>query len=1053
MNLVNNNKKYNFIAKDPIEISKEIQINIFPKEADIDIQKIQNNNNNQVINKNHNYIFDRNQQREIKKDSLPIIDKMYEKGLENYKEYLRINKEINERLILDKNYPLSTKNQNAKAFDNIKYPESASTKKSLYSNNSTKYLIDNYNNTNSNRTNERTEKSMNNEKLDKIENDISPIRNEVKVKFTEGELEEILSANLLDSERIEINNDFSSSRKTKNLNRDFTLNPASINSNLKDLISNELNYNDDNLKLKNEFNQRNKNNYFNQVYREYDNRDYENSRQDKLNYNYYSNIKTPENELIEDQKNRTKTKEKNQIIDKIFMKIPQIILNNQLSNDKIDAEYSKKTLYKNNHFAYLNNLIRSKPAYNYLENEPKNTTNDLLNEADNIIKKHFFIKSEKDDILVNKNKDLNESLSDNKRLINSKSNKKLNSNEENNENEINKDSKEDLNHKINYIYDILKNISNTKPGENILRKLKELKEKEGQRAFEKENDTNNYKNIEKIENNNNIIYLDNQRISFEMPRSKQYIDQNIQKKIISNEENKARVKEENVDSSPGMLLSPQSKSAVEDLLKLSKLNYPSNQNQNIFFKEDEFDNETHEVFNQNNLSNLNKIGVNLNNTDISEIKKLKYSELQQIQNKENNILQNPSDLIKKREEKTINSKIKLENPKLIQYTPEKREIKPSVVNPNGAQENNVALDSIESNNDDLDDDQNNNDISNENDNSDQLNGDNDENENSEEYELSAENNNSENENEKEDNEEDLDSNEHKVEDSNIYNAKKLENNNKNELNLDYSSNKNNTFTDEDNSQKDNSINTNNLINSEIRIKSRLKASSEKANKDESSVIKQKPKVKFILKHSLSTKTKNKIPENFENNLNNEEFNLNKKQNNSDFDFENEKVDGNIKTELNKNVISDTPYSEKSSDNRVKFSKKLVFIEYNDESVVEDIKVTDHKGNPGKHTKFNLLKYLIRLRNNKHKAKKNLRNYYNGIREDRLPKKLLSSLKKNNNFNEEDKEIGLQKLNEFLHECNKEYQLSDLQDKKKKMISKLLLNEIINLTLIFLNKIK
>jgi len=1018
-------------AYKPIQISKEIEINICQNETKKDTNKHQKNN---AINKNniHNYEFIEDQPLVRKKESLPNIDKIYEKGIENYKKYLQINKEINQRLILDKNTPLSTRNQYS-AFDILKNSESASSKKYLYNNKTLNHYV-NY--PNSHRSNERTEKSLNNEKLDKIENDVSPIRNEVKIRFTEGELNEILSGNLLDSDRNEIN-DFTDKRKTTYLNRDFNVKPNAFENNLKDWRSKEMknNYNiKDNFESNMESSYRKYNN--NKLNLEFEKNHYENMRSDKLNNNYFSNIETPENKInyrngkIDYRSKNIKTDQENEITNKIFTKIPQIILgNNKLKYDIVEKEDYTRPVYMNNNFAYLNNLVKKKPIYN-LQIDPKNTTKDLLNEAENLINKHLVNKDENKLSPVNKSNYLDESLSNNRSINNSDINRRVNTTEENKKDEINRDSKQDLNHKINYIYDFLKDISKTKLDENIFNNLIKTREKEDRSAIEKKKQSNNFeddmkKNIEKNEENNNIIHLDNHRISFEMPRSKQNLDSNRKENHFNLEEDKKRwLKEEKINSSPGMLLSPQSKSALEDLLKLSKINYPINKNQNIYYKEDEFENETPEKFNK----------INLNRTDISEIKKAQYSELKQRENFKN--AENTSDQITKKEDKLLNSIKYVEKQEIINNILEKKELMASIRYPNGAQyNNNIALNPNKSDNSEIED-QNNEFALNKKDDSDQLNGDNDEDEYSEEYDIRAENYYSETENEKEVDEEELNLNQNKVEDSNILNAKKLESNHK-DTNIDSSSNKNNSLSEEE-SLKDGYINRNNLVDSEIKIKTRLNASDVSVNKNEFCVINQKPKVKFALRHSYSTKSQNKNPEYLKDNFIDEELNMNKKHNNSDFDFENVKIDENIKTELNKKVISDTPYCEKSSDNKVKFSKNLVFIRYNDESVAEDIKIMDKNGNPKKHKKFNLLKYLIRLKNNKYKAKKILRNYYNGIREDRLPKKILSSLKKTNTFNEEDKEIGLQKLNEFLHECNKENQILELQEMRRKVIGKLII---------------
>lgn len=70
-----------------------------------------------------------------------------------------------------------------------------------------------------------------------------------------------------------------------------------------------------------------------------------------------------------------------------------------------------------------------------------------------------------------------------------------------------------------------------------------------------------------------------------------------------------------------------------------------------------------------------------------------------------------------------------------------------------------------------------------------------------------------------------------------------------------------------------------------------------------------------------------------------------------------------------------------------------------------------------------------------KPKKAIHYYYNGLRDDKIPKKLLSSFKKSNYFSEQDKEIGLKKLNEFLDECNNENTEEAKEAKNKSRIGK------------------
>ena len=86
----------------------------------------------------------------------------------------------------------------------------------------------------------------------------------------------------------------------------------------------------------------------------------------------------------------------------------------------------------------------------------------------------------------------------------------------------------------------------------------------------------------------------------------------------------------------------------------------------------------------------------------------------------------------------------------------------------------------------------------------------------------------------------------------------------------------------------------------------------------------------------------------------------------------------------------------------------------------------------------MLNYFIKLKNNKYKCRKVIHYYYNGIRDDQIPKKLINSLKRTNSFNEYDKEIGLKKLNEFLNECSKENELNEIKQTQMKKIGNFIL---------------
>ena len=133
-----------------------------------------------------------------------------------------------------------------------------------------------------------------------------------------------------------------------------------------------------------------------------------------------------------------------------------------------------------------------------------------------------------------------------------------------------------------------------------------------------------------------------------------------------------------------------------------------------------------------------------------------------------------------------------------------------------------------------------------------------------------------------------------------------------------------------------------------------------------------------------------------------------------------------------NISNDNEIKTPRKNIRVEFSKKIICIEYDDDSYAEDIKVFDKSGTTEKFKKFNFLKYLIKLKNNKYKSKNILHKYYDGIRDDKLPTNLQSTAKRSNSFSEQDKEIGLKKLNEFLEECDKDNDLKEKKLSKKKI---------------------
>jgi hypothetical protein len=121
--------------------------------------------------------------------------------------------------------------------------------------------------------------------------------------------------------------------------------------------------------------------------------------------------------------------------------------------------------------------------------------------------------------------------------------------------------------------------------------------------------------------------------------------------------------------------------------------------------------------------------------------------------------------------------------------------------------------------------------------------------------------------------------------------------------------------------------------------------------------------------------------------------------------------------------------------KVKFSKKVIYINYEENAIPEDIKIIDRFGKPERHIKFNYIKYLNKLKNDRYKLKKSILYYYNGIRDDKIPKKFISSFNKKNSSKKKHKEIGLKKLNDLLSECNINNSSKNLEEKNRSRIGK------------------
>jgi len=252
---------------------------------------------------------------------------------------------------------------------------------------------------------------------------------------------------------------------------------------------------------------------------------------------------------------------------------------------------------------------------------------------------------------------------------------------------------------------------------------------------------------------------------------------------------------------------------------------------------------------------------------------------------------------------------------------------------------------------------------------------------------------------------------------------------------------NNIGTGDCNMKEQNHIHPTNLLKEGIKLKSNLKK--DISNNEEIKNNINKPIIHFAkILHSNSEKiisSKNLNSEEGNNTKINFESQLEpiKNSNFSEEELDNENIDEVVESK-NKTINCDIPYRTKENQTKVRFSNKIFYIQYHEESTAEEIKICNQNGKVEKHKKLNLIQYLIKIKNKKFKPKKILHHYYNGIRDDRLPKKIVGYLKKSNSFNELDKEIGLQKINKILDRSTLENEQSELQEKNRKRIGKIIL---------------
>lgn len=948
------------------------------KNQNIDTKYYEANNRLYKINKNlstNKHAYNKNVKEND--ENIDII-----KGIKNY-EFTHSN--------YDTNFPKTTRNKDTKYFFDKGDTRNLGDKKPFSNTNNNfhqfKQKENNFENFTPRSNNYRN--SINNEKLKHISNSISPIKNNEKVKFTEKEIDGMVSKYLEQSTPKDYSNNLN---YYENSAKNFSTKKLLDKTKLKELILNEVNK-DENLEIEVEYNNENNSQkpYISKLH---------SHKQEKYNdtINAYQKQKTGIKPINNEELSYVKS-EKDKKVQEILCKIPEIINEFNKKKGKIKAE-NQAINNVNAHFFNLNNLGKwidlSKSKIGKQDEKTNNDNNnnndshltakDILNEADNIINNHV-LKMKK--ITNDKDTHINLDLSKDKifKLIKDDSPKHFineNKKEQNlltfNTKESHEESKVTLDKKINFIYDILKNFSHSK--------LKDLISNQAIKQVSKENHQNNLnvsknlkENIQRCSNkdinqklemsirkDNDLAFSDNKKISFEKPKMPIKLKQEKQSHFYHES------KDNNDNNlSPNLVLSPDANTYIE---------------KNII-----------------NSSNLNYLDSNLINVELSDINKYEC-ESNFITSKK---IIEPYDIIEKRIEKIIEDNI-LTDKFGVTASPEKRDISPTKLKKKTTLKSNQVNEEIILNTIDNGIKESPSPIKNERTDQEQENQEKkqidsltkkidfcneDNNEESVDYEISQGNNYNEDA--------------YDEEEDNNYNE------NKNE-----ETEEKNIYSEEEPRSLDDCINK---LNSSNKKEEKQHVKFEKFLHSNSA--------KVITSRNLKNKNADNLRTEFENGI--DEY---QRQNHSDAEIETEKIDEEIKLELNKNVVSDIPYTNKDKQSKVKFSEKLVFIEYEDESFAENIKVYNQAGKPDKHIKFNLLKYLIRIKNNKYKSKKILHYYYNGIRDDKLPKKLLSSLKRTNSFSEQDKELGLKKLNEFLNECNKENQLSDVKEQQKKRIGKI-----------------
>jgi len=880
-----------FLAHDQDQ-SSNIHLNISGIAADLVIDK------NEIISKQPKAGDNFQENNQYFPTNAEVYNRKMYKKKENNKYIQFVDDNLESNLFYDKNLPKAAKNNKVQYSYNLVDKENLEEKQPSNSNSNLKYFLNKLDNNSSNDSTPRSKKNHNyiiNEKLKNIMNSISPIKNNEKVKFTEKEIEVLISKYL---EQTVSKDNSNYINQIKKFTKNFKIKSAIDKNKLNNLIINE---GKDGGNLVMEMNNIDKNN--SRKENESENQSYKGEKYS----NEFSTFNKQSSGFNNQENNYLKVfkTEKNQKLIDIFNKLPDVISEFKDIREKIkknDSESEKPRVQ----FFNLNNLNKWIDLSN--TNQSKNITNnhsiidsnltgkDILNEADNIINNHVLkmkkIRNQKE---IQNNSDLQvENILKNVKEDSKKSNNleadltKIRSN--NPSKESKEESKETLD-KINYIYNILKTFSHTKLKDLITTQIKTKDAKE--EMTNKLNESIQVKeNVERLENkgiltNKNvvneikskirnddleIIFSDNKKISFELPvaslRIRQDEESNLYKECKENNENIL---------SPNLLLSPSAKRVLVDNISTSN-DVESNRDESV---------------------SKTKHDENLKKDYPNDIRDKKENQLV-----EYNIMINRPVITESLEKKDISFQ-----PQMKSNLKKNDNIRSQILTAvdNGIKENQNQVNSYSINQDQADCEKDLinsvskkfffNDNLNENENEDSLN-----------YQISKGN---------------QDKEEFENEENNDFEDDKDEENRQEEEELnEENDNPENIYSEEEPRSLDNCrnilyISSNKKKDKHVKFEKILHSNSAKS----------------IPSRNFKNKNHENLRSDFENGI--EEY---QQHNHSDIEIENEKINEEIEEELNKNVISDIPYPKKEKQTKVKFSEKLVFIEYEDESLAKDIKV-------------------------------------------------------------------------------------------------------------------